>query len=300
MGCEYINTNIYTKRQFGYKVYKLALSASSNCPNRDGKISSGGCIFCSEVGSSEFSAPNYMGISEQIEYAKKLIKNKMENGKYIAYFQGYTGTYGNLEYLRKCYIEACMHKDIVGISIATRADCLGAKEMQMLKEISDIKPLWVEIGLQTSNEETAREINRGYDNEVYEKAMYELKKINAHRITHVILGLPHESRRDVLNTIKYINDKSDGVKLHLMHIIRGTKLEVIYRNNILKPMDSAEYYELVADCLELLDDNIVVHRLTGDGAKKDLIAPLWSGDKKRVLNELNKKLRDRGIYLAKQ
>ena len=289
----YISVNDYCKKVFGEKVYKLALSASTNCPNRDGTCGVGGCSFCSAGGSGDFAQKAYLPIEQQIANAKLLLKNKVENIKYIAYFQSFTGTHGNLEYLEKVYTQAIMHKDIVAISIATRPDCLGDKAMEMLTRLSKIKPLWVELGLQTINENTAKNFNRGYALDVYESAIKKLKNINAHIITHIILGLPNETKSDMIETCKYVSDKTDGIKLQLLHVLKGTRLEKNYLNNEFKTLEADEYYNLIADILDILPKDMIIHRLTGDGAKKDLIAPLWSGNKKRVLNDLNKILKYR-------
>lgn len=296
----YLTANVYCRRIFGEKVYKLALSASTNCPNRDGTVGVGGCVFCSTGGSGDFAAPAVLPISRQIDEAKRILGTKGEGLKYIAYFQSYTGTYGDLVLLERMYTEAAEHPDIVGLSIATRPDCLGKDALAMLERLAAKKPLWVELGLQTSNEKTAKRINRCYPLSVYEKAMADLKALNVHRITHIILGLPNESRADMLQTVKYAGQFTDGVKLQLLHVLEGTALAESYRQGEFQTLEPNEYYELVADALELLPDNMVIHRLTGDGAKRNLIAPKWSGDKKRVLADLNQVLRAREIQPARE
>lgn len=296
----YLTANVYCRRTFGEKVYKLALSASTNCPNRDGTVGVGGCVFCSTGGSGDFAAPAVLPISRQIDEAKRILGTKGEGLKYIAYFQSYTGTYGDLVLLERMYTEAAEHPHIVALSIATRPDCLGKDALAMLERLAAKKPLWVELGLQTSNEETAKRINRCYPLSVYEKAMADLKALNVHRITHIILGLPNESRADMLQTVKYAGQFTDGVKLQLLHVLEGTVLAESYRQGEFQTLEPNEYYELVADALELLPDNMVIHRLTGDGAKRNLIAPKWSGDKKRVLADLNQVLRAREIQPARE
>lgn len=296
----YLTANVYCRRIFGEKVYKLALSASTNCPNRDGTVGVGGCVFCSTGGSGDFAAPAVLPISRQIDQAKRILGTKGEGLKYIAYFQSYTGTYGDLVLLERMYTEAAEHPDIVGLSIATRPDCLGKDALAMLERLAAKKPLWVELGLQTSNEETAKRINRCYPLSVYEKAMADLKALNVHRITHIILGLPNESRADMLQTVKYAGQFTDGVKLQLLHVLEETVLAESYRQGEFQTLEPNEYYELVADALELLPENMVIHRLTGDGAKRNLIAPKWSGDKKRVLADLNQVLRAREIQPARE
>lgn len=296
----YLPANVYCRRLFGEKVYKLALSASTSCPNRDGTVGVGGCVFCSTGGSGDFAAPAVFPVSRQIDEAKRILGAKGEGLKYIAYFQSYTGTYGDLVLLERIYTEAAEHPDIVGLSIATRPDCLGRDALKMLERLAAKKNLWVELGLQTSNEETAKRINRGYSLSVYEKAMADLKALNVHRITHIILGLPNESRANMLATVKYAGQFTDGVKLQLLHVLEGTALAESYRQSEFQTLEPDEYYELVADALELLPENIVIHRLTGDGPKRNLIAPKWSGDKKRVLADINRVLRAREIQPARE
>lgn len=296
MSKEYISANAYCRRIFGCKVYKLSLSAAITCPNRDGTVGFGGCVFCSADGSGDFAAPAVLPLNKQIEDAKKRLGNKGEGLRYIAYFQSFTGTHGDLAHLEQIYLQAVEHPEIVGLSIATRPDCLGENALAMLERLSRLKPLWVELGLQTIHEETAKRINRCYSLDVYERAMGELKKLNIHRITHVIFGLPGESRHDMLETTAYVGQHTDGIKLQLLHVIEGTALAESYRRGDFEVFSADEYYQLVADALKILPDSVVVHRLTGDGAKKDLLAPLWSADKKKVLNNMNRVLRLNEIY----
>lgn len=296
----YLTANVYCRRIFGEKVYKLALSASTTCPNRDGTVGVGGCVFCSTGGSGDFAASSVLPVLQQIDEAKRILGAKGEGLKYIAYFQSYTGTYGDLMLLERIYTEAAEHPDVVGLSIATRPDCLGKDALTMLERLAAKKPLWVELGLQTSNEKTAKYINRGYPLLVYEKAMADLKALNVHRITHIILGLPNESRADMLTTVKYVGQFTDGVKLQLLHVLEGTALAESYRQGDFQTLEPDEYYELVADALQLLPEHVVIHRLTGDGAKRDLIAPKWSGDKKRVLAGINRVLRAKEIQPARE
>lgn len=298
MGKTYLSANCYNQRLFGFKVYKLALSAATSCPNRDGTVGVGGCTFCSAGGSGDFAASPCFTVEEQIQQAKAILGTKGEGRKYIAYFQSFTGTYGDLARLEELYQQAAAQPDIVGLSIATRPDCLGADALAMLGGLAEKKPLWVELGLQTIHEETALRVNRGYPLAVYDKAMEDLKALGVHRITHVILGLPGESREEMLETVRYVGQRTDGIKLQLLHVLRGTALAEQYARGEFEVLEPDAYYELVADALELLPENVVIHRLTGDGAKKDLLAPLWSGDKKRVLNDLNRVLRQRGIVPA--
>ena len=300
MSHTYLTANVYCRRLFGSKVYKLALSAATGCPNRDGTVGVGGCVFCSAGGSGDFAASAILPVSRQIEEAKRILGPKGKGLKYIAYFQSYTGTYGDLMRLERIYTEAAEHPDIVGLSIATRPDCLGRDALAMLERLATKKPLWVELGLQTSNEETAKHINRGYPLLVYEKAMADLAALSVHRITHIILGLPGESHTDMLETVKYVGQFTDGIKLQLLHVLEGTALAESYRWGEFLTLQPDEYYQLVADALELLPENVVIHRLTGDGTKRDLIAPKWSGDKKHVLADMNRVLRAREIQPAKE
>lgn len=296
----YLTANVYCRRLFGGKVHKLALSAPTSCPNRDGALGAGGCVFCSTGGSGDFASSAVLPVSRQIDKAKRTLGAKGEGLEYIAYFQSYTGTYGDLVRLERIYTEAAEHPDIAGLSIATRPDCLGRDVLAMLERLAAKKPLWVELGLQTSNEETAKRINRGYPLAVYEKAMADLAALSAHRITHVILGLPGESQANMLATVKYAGQFTDGIKLQLLHVLEGTALAGSYRRGEFRTLEPDEYYELVAEALELLPENVVIHRLTGDGAKRDLIAPKWSGDKKRVLADINKVLSAREIQPTRE
>ncbi len=291
----YLSANGYCRRVFGCKVYKLALSAATTCPNRDGTVGAGGCVFCSAGGSGDFAAPAGLPVERQIEAAKKILGKKGEKAQYLAYFQSFTGTYGDLNYLETCYQQALEQPDILGLSIATRPDCLGEDALNMLSRLAMRKPLWVKLGLQTIHEETAKRINRGYALPVYEKAMEDLAALGVHRITHVILGLPGESRQQMLDTVAYVGQRTDGIKLQLLHVLKGTPLAESYARGEFQTLDKDSYCEIVADALELLPASVVVHRLTGDGAKRDLIAPMWSADKKRVLNDLNRALARRGI-----
>lgn len=298
MSHTYLTANVYCRRIFGCKTYKLALSASRGCPNRDGRAGVGGCVFCSAGGSGDFAASAELPVARQLEEAKRILGAKGEGLRYIAYFQSYTGTYGDLDRLERIYTEAAEQPEVAGLSIATRPDCLGEGELAMLRRLAKIKPLWVELGLQTSNEETAGRINRCYPLPVYERAMDELALLGVHRITHVILGLPGEGRREMLETVRYAGERTDGIKLQLLHVLEGTALAEGYRRGEFGVMEPEEYYELVADALELLPERVVIHRLTGDGAKRDLIAPKWSANKKRVLADMDRVLRQRGIFPA--
>ena len=290
---EYLSFNKYLKDKFGQKVYKISLDGGFTCPNRDGKTGTRGCIFCSKGGSGDFAESREMSITEQIESGKKKVEKKIKSGKYIAYFQAFTNTYAPVEMLRQKYEEAINHPDIVALSIATRPDCLGDDVLRLLDEMNKIKPVFVELGLQTVHQKSAKYIRRGYDLSVYDKAVRDLKKIGVNVVVHVILGLPNESENDMLETVKYVCESgANGIKLQLLHVIDGTDLAKDYEKGLFKTLEFDEYVNLIVKCVKIIPKDIVIHRLTGDGAKKDLIAPLWSADKKRVLNAINKVLRE--------
>lgn len=288
---EYLSFNKYLKDKFGQKVYKISLDGGFTCPNRDGKAGTRGCIFCSKGGSGDFAESREMSITEQIESGKKKVEKKIKSGKYIAYFQAFTNTYAPVETLRQKYEEAINHPDIVALSIATRPDCLGDDVLKLLDEMNKIKPVFVELGLQTIHQKSAKYIRRGYDLSVYDKAVRDLKKIGVNVVVHVILGLPNESENDMLETVKYVCESgANGIKLQLLHVINGTDIAKDYEKGLFKTLEFDEYVNLIVKCVKIIPKDIVIHRLTGDGAKKDLIAPLWSADKKRVLNAINKAL----------
>lgn len=288
---EYLSFNKYLKDKFGQKVYKISLDGGFTCPNRDGKTGTRGCIFCSKGGSGDFAESREMSITKQIESGKKKVEKKIKSGKYIAYFQAFTNTYAPVEMLRQKYEEAINHSDIVALSIATRPDCLGDDVLRLLDEMNKIKPVFVELGLQTIHQKSAKYIRRGYDLSVYDKAVRDLKKIGVNVVVHVILGLPNESENDMLETVKYVCESgANGIKLQLLHVIDGTDLAKDYEKGLFKTLEFDEYVNLIVKCVKIIPKDIVIHRLTGDGAKKDLIAPLWSADKKRVLNAINKAL----------
>ena len=290
---EYLSFNKYLKDKFGQKVYKISLDGGFTCPNRDGKAGTRGCIFCSKGGSGDFAESREMSITEQIESGKKKVEKKIKSDKYIAYFQAFTNTYAPVEILRQKYEEAINRPDIVALSIATRPDCLGDDVLRLLDEMNKIKPVFVELGLQTIHQKSAKYIRRGYDLSVYDKAVMDLKKIGVNVVVHVILGLPNESENDMLETVKYVCESgANGIKLQLLHVIDGTDLAKDYEKGLFKTLEFDEYVNLIVKCVKIIPKDIVIHRLTGDGAKKDLIAPLWSADKKRVLNAINKALRE--------
>ncbi len=288
----------YCKEKFGTKVYRLALSSGATCPNRDGKVGVGGCSFCSEKGSGEF-AIDVMDLDLQIERAKALIAKKFPNSintadrKYIAYFQSFSNTYGDTKRLIGLFERAINKDEVVALSIATRPDCFSEEMLNSLERLNKIKPVWIELGLQTINENTARAFNRGYTLDVFEKTYDELKKRNFEVIVHMILGLPGESEEDMYATVKYLSKKHiDGIKIHGLHILKGTRLASEYEKHPFKIMSLEEYTRVLINCLKLLPKDTVVHRMTGDGDKKILIEPQWSADKKRVLNYINKKIKE--------
>ena len=289
---KYTTLNSYLKERFGCKVYKLAIDGGFTCPNRDGTLGNRGCIFCSKGGSGEFAASRKLSVYEQIEQGKKLLENKIKDGKYIAYFQAFTNTYAPIEELRDKYYQAINHPDIVALSIATRPDCLQEDILNLLNEINKIKPVFVELGLQTIHEESAKYIRRGYPLSVYDEAVENLHKAGINVVTHLIIGLPGESTSDILESVEYVCKHTDGIKLQLLHVLKGTDLEKEYNECKVKTLSLEEYTDIIKKCVEIIPQNVVIHRLTGDGAKKDLIAPLWSADKKKVINTINKALSD--------
>lgn len=284
---EIYTLNQYLHDVFGQKLYKIALDGGFTCPNRDGTTDTRGCIFCSGAGSGEFAGDSRMSITQQIEKGKERVAGKIKDGRYIAYFQAFTNTYAPVEKLRALYREAINHKDIAVMSVATRPDCLPDEVLDLLFECSQIKPVWVELGLQTIHPETAKYIRRGYPLSVYDDAVKRLKASGMEVITHVMLGLPGETRQDMLDTVSYVGKSHvDGIKLQLLHVIRGTDLEKDYLEGKFETLTFESYVELVAECVALLPEKMVIHRLTGDGDKRTLVAPMWSADKKRVLNAI--------------
>ena len=297
-----ITLNEYLRRRFGQKVYKISIDGGFTCPTRDGTLHTRGCIFCSIRGSGDFSEDRNLTVTEQIEKGKRRVEAKMPKtcadaseevgtNRYIAYFQAFTNTYAPVSHLRDLYSEAINHPDIVAISIGTRPDCLPKDVLELLGELNQVKPVWVELGLQTIHERSAEYIRRGYPLSVYDTAVAELKTRDIEVITHVILGLPGESREEMLESVKYVGDSgADGIKLQLLHVLQGTDLARDYTEGKFSCMTMEEYVDLIYDAISLLPEDMVVHRMTGDGDKKILIAPMWSADKKRVLNALNKKV----------
>lgn len=286
---EYYSFNRYLRERFGCKVYKISINGGFTCPNRDGTLGTGGCIFCSAGGSGDFAESPELSITQQIENGKKRVRKKIKNGKYIAYFQAFTNTYAPAEILRKKFTEAIDHPDIAMLSVATRPDCLPDEVIDLLKELNEIKPVSVELGLQTIHEKSAEYIRRGYDLSCYDRAVSRLKAAGLNVVCHIILGLPGESKTDMLQSVDYACKSGiGGFKLQLLHVLCGTDLAKDYEAGKFETLSFEAYLDIIKSCVEIIPKNIVIHRLTGDGAKKDLIAPLWSADKKKVLNAISR------------
>lgn len=292
-----ITVNEYCKKQFGKKLYKISLNGGMSCPNRDGKLGVRGCIFCSAGGSGDFAPDRSIPLDEQIEDAKRRVSSKYKGTHYIAYFQAYTNTYAPVEKLRALFMPVIKREDIAVLSIATRPDCLSDEVLDLLRELNGIKPVWVELGLQTIHEKTADYIRRGYSLPVYDKAIRDLEAIGIHTITHLILGLPGETKEDMLQSVRYVSDcGSQGIKLQLLHVLKGTDLASDYEKGLFRTLLFDEYIDLLVDCVRVLPKDMIVHRLTGDGPKNLLIAPMWSADKKRVMNAIHQRLKKEGLY----
>lgn len=284
----YHTLNEELQKRFGVKAYKLALDGGFTCPNRDGTRGTRGCIFCSGSGSGEFAADSASTIPQQIEQAKQRIAAKYRTGKYIAYFQNFTNTYGSIERMEQLFGAAIRHPEVVALSVATRPDCLPDEVLALLQTLNTQKPVWVELGLQTIHPQSAAYIRRGYDLPVFDDAVKQLKQAGLETIVHQIIGLPGESDAQSIQTARYIGQSgADGIKLHLLHVLRGTDLALDYAAGKFQTLTLEHYISLLEWCLQVLPPEVVIHRLTGDGAKRDLIAPLWSADKKRVLNAIH-------------
>lgn len=284
----YTTLNDYCRKHFGKKLYKLALDGGFTCPNRDGTLGVGGCIFCSESGGGDFTGKGDT-IDAEIEDAKKRIAKKNKNGGYIAYFQSFTNTYAPVETLRALFTPVIRREDIDVLSIATRPDCLEDEKIELLKELNQIKPVWVELGLQTTKEESVRYIRRAYPTRLYDAAVRKLKNAGLYVITHMIIGLPGETSEDMKRTLRHIVDSgADGIKLQLLHVTRDSLLYEEYRAGKFETLTMEEYLHILSVLLPMIPAEMTVHRLTGDGNKKTLVSPLWSGDKKRVMNEIRK------------
>lgn len=299
-GKRYHSLNYFLRNKFGEKVFKISLDGGFTCPNRDGKVSKGGCTFCSERGSGDFSGDRDFSIHKQFIEIKDMMAKKWKDGKYIAYFQAYTNTYAPVEVLREKYEEAIREEGVVALAIATRPDCLDEDVLDLLQEINNKLYVWVELGLQTINDEVARKFNRGYKLDSYDKAIEGLKKRNIDFVTHCIFGLPGETKEDMLKTVDYIaHSGSTGIKLHLLHLMKGTRLVKQYESGELKFLSQEDYIDLICKSIAMLPQDMVVHRLTGDAPRDLLIGPMWSLKKWEVLNAIDKALEDNDIYQGK-
>ena len=298
----YLTLNNYLKNKYNEKVFKISLNGNFSCPNRDGKISTLGCLFCSAKGSGDFAGDKTLSIPNQFEEVKKQIEKKWPNGSYIAYFQANTNTYGTVDELRKRFDQIIHNGKLLDpkikiLSIATRPDCLNKDIIKYLKELSKQITLWIELGFQTSNEESAKYLNRGYDNEVLVDAVHSLKKIGVNVIVHIINGLPNENKNDMLNTIDFLNKLPiDGIKIHMLHVINNSPLGNIYKNKPFSLLTLEQYVDITVTQLRMLKPNIVIHRITGDADKNELIAPLWTLKKFVVMNEIDKLMRKNNYY----
>ena len=297
----YHSLDYMLRERFGEKVYKVTLNGGMSCPNRDGKLGTRGCIFCSAGGSGDFAADSSLSITEQIDRQISILSAKRPRHKYIAYFQAFTNTYAPVEYLEKIFTEALAHPGIAALSIGTRPDCLGKDVIALLSRLNRQKPVWVELGLQTIHEKTAAYIRRGYPLSCFEDAVRRLRSEDIEVIVHTILGLPGESTQDILNTMKYLNHQDiQGIKLQLLHVLRGTDLASDYEKGLFRTYERDEYISLVISCLEHLRPDMVIHRITGDGPKDLLIAPLWASRKREVLNLLHHQMKENHNYQGRQ
>ena len=296
----YVSLDYTLKQQFGKKVYRIALDGGMTCPNRDGSLDSRGCIFCSAGGSGDFAGNRKDSITLQIENGIRQIQEKRPCQDFIAYFQAFTNTYAPVEYLKEIYMEALSHPQVRALSIGTRPDCLSEEILNLLEECNKIKPVWIELGLQTIHESTAKYIRRGYNLSCFERALTNLRSRNIDVIVHVILGLPEESKSEMLETVSYLSHKDiKGIKLQLLHILEGTDLATDYAKHPFWLFSQDEYCDFICDCIAILPPSISIHRLTGDGPKKDLIAPLWSSNKRTILNQIHRRLKQRNIWQGK-
>lgn len=296
----YLSLNHFLREKFGEKIFKISLDAGFSCPNRDGKISKGGCLFCSERGSGDFAGDRKFSIENQFVDIKNMMANKWKSGKYIAYFQAYTNTYAPIDILKEKYNEALKQKDVVGLAIATRPDCLSEEVLDLLEEINKKVYVWIELGFQTVSDETARLINRGYTLDVFEKALEDLRKRNIDVVVHTIFGLPKENKEDMLNTIRYLADKDiQGIKFHLLHLMKDTPMVKLYEKGMIEFLSKEDYIDLICQSICMLPQNVVVHRLTGDSPRELLIGPMWSLKKWEILNEIDKTMEDNDYYQGK-
>lgn len=299
-GKRYHSLNYFLRNKFNEKIYKISLDGGFTCPNRDGKVAKGGCTFCSARGSGDYAGSRILSINEQFSDRKKMMEKKWKEGKYIAYFQAYTNTYAPVEELRQKYEEAINQENVVALSIATRPDCLDDDVVDLLEEISKKTYLWVELGLQTINDESARNFNRGYDFEVFKEGIKKLQDRNIEVVVHTIFGLPGETKEDMLKTVDYVaHSGAQGIKFHLLHLMKGTQMVKQYESGELKLLSQEDYIDLICKGIAMLPQDMVVHRLTGDAPRESLIGPMWSLKKWEVLNSIDKALEDNDIYQGK-
>ena len=299
-GKRYHSLNYFLRNKFGEKIYKISLDGGFTCPNRDGKVATGGCTFCSARGSGDFAGSRILSITEQFEDRKEMMQKKWKDGKYIAYFQAYTNTYAPVDELRRKYEEALAQKNVIAISIATRPDCLDDDVLDYLSELNKKTYLWVELGLQTINDETARNFNRGYDFEVFDNSLKKLQERGIEVVVHTIFGLPGETKEDMLKTVDYVaHSGAQGVKFHLLHLMEGTRMVKQYENGELHLLSKEDYIDLICEAVAMIPEEMVVHRLTGDAPRQSLIGPMWSLKKWEVLNDIDKALVDNNIWQGK-
>ena len=299
-GKRYHSLNYFLRNKFNEKIYKISLDGGFTCPNRDGKVAKGGCTFCSARGSGDYAGSRILSINEQFNDRKKMMEKKWKDGKYIAYFQAYTNTYAPVEELREKYEESIKQENVVALSIATRPDCLEDDVIDLLEEISKKTYLWVELGLQTINDKSARNFNRGYDFEVFKEGIKKLQDRNIEVVVHTIFGLPGETKEDMLKTVDYVaHSGAQGIKFHLLHLMQGTQMVKQYESGELQLLSQEDYIDLICKGIAMLPQNMVVHRLTGDAPRESLIGPMWSLKKWEVLNAIDKALADNDIYQGK-
>lgn len=293
----YHSLNYFLRNKFGSKVFKISLDGGFYCPNRDGTISTGGCIYCSAKGSGDFAGDRQRSIHDQFREMKEIMNKKWKSSKYIAYFQAYTNTYGPIDVLKKKYEEAIREEGVIALAIATRPDCLGEDVLDLLEEINKKTYLWIELGLQTVNNNTSKIINRGYELEVFEQAVKNLRERNIDVVVHTIFGLPGENKDQMLDTVRYVSKLDiQGIKFHLLHLLKDTPLVKLYDQGKLEFLTQEEYVDLICTSISMLPPEMVVHRLTGDAPRNLLIGPIWSLKKWEVLNDIDKKLKDENIY----
>lgn len=296
-GKRYHSLNYFLREKFGEKVFKISLDAGFSCPNRDGTINKGGCIFCSERGSGDFAGNRHFSIKNQFEEIKSVMNKKWKVGKYIAYFQAYTNTYAPINLLREKYEEAIRQEGVVALAIATRPDCLSKEVLDLLEELSEKVYIWLELGLQTINKNSAKIINRGYNLETFEEAIMELNRRKIDVVVHTIFGLPGETKDDMLATVKYIANKPiKGIKFHLLHLMKNTPLVKFYEEGKLRFLEEEEYIEILCESIAMLPQGTIIHRLTGDAPRELLIGPMWSLKKWEILNAIDNKLAEKNLY----